>query len=485
MVRLRKKTSSTLFSQHDFLFRKRPTSAPDNFSLSILLTFPSVLLVFVVFSGLCLFDSLIRDARAESVSVGVSEPIADLPESDSPVATPLPTPEIANPLPPQTAHRVIEAIFVVEALPNETNEQADSRIRPVIAVANLFLEPIGFILRAKRLELTPSLPGATLMEVVRNLHEEWRNNTEERNIVIGIVPTLRADAKMGIAFPFTSCQTSNAISAFVGMSDSADHINRTGQTLAHEIGHFLGAGHDARSVVENGLFSIMHPMALASVGGFSDISREEIEGYAGESQDGGKCFRSEVVETPEIRIEGPEAITIHEGETILQNYAVVGAKDPVVLRVSQLPYGMFFDVVKAQFQFSPDYSMADPKSGKGGEVLIHLSAETFSLTVEKTILVHIEDVPRPPVFSDGNLTTLFFGKNKKISYGFSVSSPDGTIPTITCVGVQKSLKLKIAGNLVQLSGKLKATQGFSCSSANAEGVSTKVVTFSRALKNTK
>ena len=93
----------------------------------------------------------------------------------------------------------------------------------------------------------------------------------------------------GLAYPSTSCvarKYSIVFATQAGDSQSQKYV--LSQTLAHEIGHYLGMGHDENKY--NNVPTLMFPDYVTHTAGFSQKSINEALEHSGEGKAGGECF---------------------------------------------------------------------------------------------------------------------------------------------------------------------------------------------------
>ena len=347
--------------------------------------------------------------------------------------------------------KIIRGIVVVEGATGESAEPALERTSPAVAVVNQYLIQIGFLFRAISVEVRDSLPGRTSTEIITNLQSEFRKRDEKREIVLAVTRGVRNDGYLGLALPNTACQTRNAFASIAYLGASAENAERSGRTLAHELGHFLGAGHDPRSVVEGGLFSLMHPMALALTGGFSGMSRGEIERFTAEGTLSGACFTEQVLLPAQLRIQGPEILKISEGETLNTKFAVEGAADPVRMWVSGLPPSARFDAGTGELTYTPDHTLAN---GSDFEFSFTITVENFFSRAERTIRVIVHDVltlaPR-----GGTVLDVIRGQ----SFSVVLLVP----PDLACRRPPKGVTIAVSDGVLSISGSVKKHTKVSCS----------------------
>lgn len=350
--------------------------------------------------------------------------------------------------------RVIRAIAVVERTPGETLEHAALRARPIAAVANRFLLPIGTTLRIVDVEVRDVLPGSGAFQVISALQAEWSSRSDARDLVIGITNGIRNDGYFGVALPRTACQQRNAYATVAFLGSDPSSAERAGRTLAHELGHFLGASHDPKSKVEGGLFSLMHPAALALTGGFSEISLQEIESFSGSGRQGGSCFPEEEIGADKIEIGGPDTLRVVEGELLSERFSIEGRADEVVVTAAGLPASATFDVATNELAYRP---MAGIAGGTERSFSFVLRAETFAARAEKRVEIAIVPGAPPAMVASSNRTDVTVGKNERFAFTFVL---DGATPA--CGKAPKGVRATLSGNTLAIEGAVAKTTKLRC-----------------------
>ncbi len=345
--------------------------------------------------------------------------------------------------------KTIQAIVVPELLKNESASDAVARVAPIFAVANLYLQPIGVRARVIASEPRAAIEGATTFELLRNLSTEWSQREEQRNIVIAFTNGVRNDGSLGVAMPMTACRTAQAVASIAYSGGSQAEVERAGKTLAHELGHFLGASHDARSTDEHGLFSIMHPLALAITSGFSTVSRTEIEEFTEAGRLGGSCFTSEPVNSGFPQIVGPAAVELLPGESST-SYTVEGSTEDVWLHLESLDGGVNFFPATGKLVVSPGSSAAK----SGSELHLSLVAETYFAKSELPITIRIKGEPVSPRPEPEATNVLRLGKKRKVSAKIDLRIAGSKKTVVRCSKAPRGVKLKVKKGIATFSGKL-------------------------------
>jgi len=348
--------------------------------------------------------------------------------------------------------KIIRAIAVPELLKDETPEAAAARIEPIFAAANIYLEPIGFHVRIGATEPRSTLAGSTTFELLRELSNEWSEREDQRNIVIAFSNGVRNDGSLGVAMPMTACRTAQAVASIAYLSPSQSDIERAGRTLAHELGHFLGANHDAKSVDEHGLFSLMHPLALAQTGGFSQVSRTEIEEFTGTGKVGGSCFTLKPVHFESFTIEGPSELDIIPGQPPGAAFRVVGASDPVWLHIEPTNNGTDFLPASGALTVSAGSIAAIANR----DFTVKMIAENFFSRSERFITVHLHTIKPAPRPDSTPTAVLKLGKKRKVSGKADLRIANSSKTRVSCTPAPKGVKIKIKKGKILISGKLAA-----------------------------
>lgn len=310
-----------------------------------------------------------------------------------------------------------EIDFVVDAsgdfVRGRSDEQAASQIVSTVAAANLYFEPLQLYLRLRAVRLfdknDPQDPyyQATVQQDAREMLEvvraQWKDEETPQRDIGAVLASSRFANIYGLAYPSTSCVIPDYAFLFATQGgESATAVAGLSATIAHEIGHIIGMGHEAQGT------SLMSPYFVADPDGFSDYSIDEYLDHAGSG--GAACF-SEMSEPPEPtpppdedpHFEGgdEQEATIAEGQRLVRTFKVAGGLPGASYQATGLPKGAALDQTSGLFEYTPDFDTADSLTRlREFSITIEAISPFGSATTHFTL--RVQNVNRPPdLFVEG------------------------------------------------------------------------------------
>ncbi len=323
--------------------------------------------------------------------------------------------------------RVVQLLAVS---PNEftagrSDTQIVNQLVSTIAQANVYYEPLRLQVELVGIQLfhpgdadpyTDAYEARDAGMMVQKLRDEWRGRNEPEHDLVAVFGrgTYRyfdpVEGKwinsVGLSFINSSCisPSYSVLFATQGGLTLAAEANLA-DTLAHEIGHFIGMEHDRE--VYSGALSLMWPNFVANPSGFSKKSIDEYLSHSGPGKPGGSCFApttpdgKQVGEGDALVFEGGkrQSVSLKEGQTLSRVFKLAGTPSGVSFSASGLPRGARFDEKTGALTYSPNYTVADRRTkSRQFDILVTASAEGISSSMNYRITVR--DVNRAPDFSN-------------------------------------------------------------------------------------
>lgn len=321
------------------------------------------------------------------------------------------------------------AVAPTEFTAKRTETQVVAQIVNAVATANMFYGPLRLSIRLNGIalydqpELDPYLePGLRQdpHQMLKAVEKNWKEKSQPKRDVVAVFGRGKYRNVFGLAYRGTSCVSKRQAVLFATQGGVATALEANlGSTLAHELGHIIGMGHDSTptSSLDSSLGpSLMSPVFHSRPTGFSGYSVNQFLGHAGPGKEGGRCFRE--IPTPgafnqELSfIGGPEeSIEILEGQTFVRAMKLVNIEKGVSYDVSFLPSGASFDPVSAMLTYQPDFSVASPQE-RYKEMVLDIQANYLGQTALKKLRFRIIDVSRPRARSVPRIVSIGRGGSK-------------------------------------------------------------------------
>ncbi len=219
----------------------------------------------------------------------------------------------------------IRDIQTVVVLPNEfftdptsgetlsqSTDEIKAEVEGAIAAANQTLAALG--LRMVSIEYQtfrndPNDPYAaaaaqrsafSMLSTATTQYASYENSNYDLVLVLG---RGAFGGKFGLAYPGSSCVSQQHSVVFATQAGTTETRKYAfAQTIAHEVGHFLGMNHDA--VQHGDGRSVMWPTFVTKPFGFSDISIAEALQHSGPGKAGGRCFAIQSSGSGEVDTDG-------------------------------------------------------------------------------------------------------------------------------------------------------------------------------------
>ena len=198
---------------------------------------------------------------------------------------------------------------------NKSKTELERDVRALIAHANQYLLPLKLSLRVKQFQIF--LPGdqdpyleKTLsndgMEVLKAAADNYPSYEDLDYDLLLILGRGYYSGKFGFSYTGVSC-TSKKYSVVFATQGGIGTVREYsfGQTIAHEVGHYLGMRHDSNEYSSGR--SLMWPSYVKEPFGFSDSSLSMALSRTAPGYAGGACFsKIEVSDSEEIENEAAE-----------------------------------------------------------------------------------------------------------------------------------------------------------------------------------
>ncbi|MCB0324663.1 MAG: hypothetical protein KDD69_13870 [Bdellovibrionales bacterium] len=203
--------------------------------------------------------------------------------------------------------RLIDTVIV---LPSEFNTDATTgapaaksvhelkqEVEGILAQANEYLAEVGLRLRSVEYKIfTPEGDPYREAQARRNAYDmldtatqNWQSyETKDYDLVL-VLGRGAFGGAFGLAYPGVSCLSRQYSVVFATQAGTGVTKEVTlAQTVAHEVGHFIGMQHDSEQYPDGR--SLMWPTYLTDPFGYSLRSAAEAEEHAGIGRVGGDCF---------------------------------------------------------------------------------------------------------------------------------------------------------------------------------------------------
>lgn len=180
----------------------------------------------------------------------------------------------------------------------KTEEELQAEVQSILAETNQYLEELNLKIRVVEFQTFGSSaedPYFVATErgdanmVLNTATSRWASyQTQDYDLVL-VLGRGYYRGKFGLAYTGTSCMSQKFSAVFATQNGtSADRQYSFPQTIAHEVGHYLGMSHEKVEEVDGK--SIMWTTFVARPYGFAERSLAEAQAHAGVGQAGGDCF---------------------------------------------------------------------------------------------------------------------------------------------------------------------------------------------------
>lgn len=173
-----------------------------------------------------------------------------------------------------------------------------ANVRTIFALTQEFFKPLRLYLNVIKIEIiepddTDPYETAYLekdaFKMLKTAVARWESSEDLDYDLIVVLARRHFAAGSGLAYPSTSCELRKYSVVFASQGGSTpSHAYTHAQTLAHEIGHFLGMAHDSSHYGEGP--SVMWHSFVQYTTGFSPVSLREALDHSGPGKAGGSCF---------------------------------------------------------------------------------------------------------------------------------------------------------------------------------------------------
>lgn len=310
----------------------------------------------------------------------------------------------------------LAAVAPTEFTANRTEAQVVAQIVNAVATANLFYGPLRLSIRLTGIvlydvlndqtELDPYLDAGLHQDphqMLETVGKDWKDKSQPKRDVVAVFGRGKFRNIFGLAYRGTSCVSKQQAVLFATQGGAATALEANlGATLAHELGHVIGMGHDSTpSTLPSSLGpSLMSPVFHVHPTGFSGYSVSQYLGHAGPGKQGGRCFReirppAGVVDQGLAFVGGSEeSIELLEGQAFARAMKLTNVENGVRYDVSSLPVGASFDSISAVLNYQPDFDVVN-RQEKFKEIVLDIQASYLGQTALKKLRLRIFDVNRP------------------------------------------------------------------------------------------
>ncbi|MCC6953020.1 MAG: hypothetical protein IT290_02765, partial [Deltaproteobacteria bacterium] len=324
-------------------------------------------------------------------------------------------------------------ISPTEFTARRSDAQVVGQVLNTIETTNFFFESLEIVVQLSALQIlrddqfdiyevaSASDDPYLLLDTVQY---EWRSKPLPSRDAIAVFSRRILGGVYGLAYTSSTCVNPEYSILFASQGGSDTHAELAlAATFAHELGHLVGMKHDGTKYPSGA--SLMFPVALPIVTGFSPLSIAQFQSFAGHGQRGGECLEAREAPTIPSGISAAvRNVTLREGERFREAVRFSGLSQPVWYSVNRLPKGAAFDPSTGALSYEPRYdvaSVARPRRRVSVEVTAH---HATGLKTTK-IVFDVQNVNRPPTLrSTARSNTIDAKPGSIVRFAVAVRDPD-------------------------------------------------------------
>jgi hypothetical protein len=312
-------------------------------------------------------------------------------------------------------------------------------INEALELANRYYLPVGLVLRLSGVQIFQQGLGDPYAEpaarhdarqMLETLRGEWSFRESPQHAVTVVFGKSSFGSTYGLAYPGTTCLMPQFAMAFASQSgDGTDARLNFGATLAHEIGHTFGLDHDSNVYADGP--SLMWPYFSPNISGFSQYSLNQFADF--QKRGGLDClplidFNANTVNsTGGLQFQGGavQHAEVAEGSRLHRVFSVGDNFPGVSYTAEGLPAEARFDRGTGVLDYTPSYDTTDSHS-RTRTFDVRITASTFRDKSELSFTLVVQDVNRPPVYTDASGTDLSVEAGSVLDFPVLAVDPDPT-----------------------------------------------------------